>query len=150
MHRFFLFLAMLAIGAAETAALACTCIALPTDAAERQSLVTDIVDGAVALIEVELDTAYDVAAGRGERLRVVSTLAGAAPAIVEIERDGPPDGVRCDLEFRSGERTIVLLYPQRSAAAADGPRFRLADRCLTQLVGDAGFRAELVAAMAAR
>jgi hypothetical protein len=149
MHRFFLFLATLALAAAETAALACTCLALPSDAAQRQRLASDVADGAVALIEVELDTAYDAAANRGERLRVVSTLAGAAPALVEIERDGPPDSSRCDLEFRSGERVIVMLYPPRGAAAGDPARFRLADRCLTELVGDAGFRAQLVAAMAA-
>jgi hypothetical protein len=81
---------------------------------------------------------------------VVGTLAGQAPAVIQVERDGPPDSARCDLEFRRGERVPVLLYPARQASGAGGERYRLADRCLTQLVGDAGFRADLVAAMGAR
>ena len=148
--RHFLALVSVLAMAAETAALACTCIALPVDAAERRELAGDVADGAVALVEVELDRGYDSAAGRGERLRVVSTLAGRAPAAIEVERDGTPDTGRCDLEFRPGERVIVLLYPPRVAAQAGEAHYRLADKCLTQLVGDAAFRSELVAAIGAR
>ena len=148
MRHFFLFLATALIATAETAALACTCIALPTDAAERTSLARDVADGAVALVEVELDRAYDAAAGRGERLRLVATLAGAAPALIDVERDGPPNGAGCDVEFAAGRRTIVMLYPARGAVPAGETRFRLADSCLTRLVGDTGFRTELIAAMA--
>ena len=143
------FVAVVLIAAAETAALACTCIALPSDAAERRRLASDVAEGAVALVEVELDRPYDAAAARGERLRVVSTLAGGAPATVDVERDGPPNAAGCDLGFRRGERVIVMLYPPRAADAGEA-RFRLADKCLTQLVGDATFRAELIAAMAGR
>lgn len=146
MRQFFAFLAVALIATAETAALACTCIALPTDAAERSGLARDLADGAVALVEVKLERAYDRASGSGERLRVVNTLAGQAPSTAVVERDGPPDTARCDLDFRAGERVIVMLYPPRRPEAGEA-RFRLADRCLTQLVGDAPFRAELVAAM---
>jgi len=148
MRHLLAFAAVALIAAAETAAIACTCIALPTEAAERRRLAADVADGAVALVEVELDRPYDPATGAGERLRVVNTLAGQAPAAVAVERDGPPDTERCDLQFRAGERVIVMLYPARAPAAGEA-RFRLADRCLTQLVGDATFRSELVAAMAA-
>jgi hypothetical protein len=149
MRHLFTVAAALLIAAAETAALACTCIALPADAAERRALARDVADGAVALVEVELERPYDATGGAGERLRVVTTLAGSAPAAVEVERSGPPDGERCDLQFRSGERVIVMLYPPQRPGAGDAS-FRLADKCLTQLVGDATFRAELVAAMAGR
>lgn len=150
MRHFFAFIAMLAVAGAETAALACTCIALPTDAAERRALAGDVAEGAVALVEVELDRPYDSATRRGERLRVVNTLAGQAPAAVDVERDGPPNTAGCDVEFRRGERVIVMLYPPRAAAQAGEARFRLADSCLTQLVADSTFRAELVAAMGTR
>jgi len=146
-RHFFLGLAAALIATAETAAIACTCIALPSDAAERAGLARDVADGAVALVEVELDRPYGAAPGRGERLRVVGTLAGAAPALVEVERDGPPSSAGCDVEFASGRRTIVMLYPARAAGETGEAKFRLGDACLTQLVSDAGFRAELVAAM---
>ena len=150
MRHVFLFLATALIATAETAALACTCIALPSDAGQQASLAQDVADGAVALVEVELDRAYDAAAGRGERLRVVSTLAGTAPPLVEIERDGVPNGAGCDVEFATGRRTIVMLYPARTPAAAGETRLRLGDSCLTALLADAGFRARLVAAIGAR
>ena len=151
MRHVFPFFAAILIASAETAAIACTCIALPTDAAERASLVRDVADGAVALVEVELERGYDAAQARGERLRVVTTLAGAAPASFEVERDGTPSSASCDVEFAAGRRTVVMLYPARAAAAAGAePKLRLADSCLTQLVGDPGFRAELAAAIRAR
>jgi hypothetical protein len=70
--------------------------------------------------------------------------------LVEIERSGVPSSAACDVEVAAGRRTIVMLYPARAAVPAGQTRFRLGDSCLTQLVGDAGFRAELVAAMAGR
>ena len=144
--RHFLLALLLACGAGS-AALACTCIAVPRDSAERQSTASDVADGAVALVEVELAEPFEAASRRGERLRVVSTLAGAAPAVVEIERDHAPDEMRCDVVFRSGERVPVLLYPARQPGEGGAARFRLADRCLTALLADEPFRAALIRAM---
>jgi len=143
------FLALLLVAAAETAALACTCIAVPTDAGERRSLAQDVAQDAVALVEVELVTPFDAATGRGERLRVVSTLAGQAPAAFDVERDRAPSSAACDLEFRSGERVLVLLYPARQPGQGAAARFRLADSCLTHLLADLPFRNALITAVGA-
>jgi hypothetical protein len=141
-------LALLFVAGAEAAAIACTCIMPPTDAAERQQLARDVAAGAVALVEVELASPYDARTGRGERLRVRRTLAGRAPATIELERDRIPSSAACDLEFsRRGQRALVLLYPPRHAAGSATPRFRPADSCLTYLLGDMPFRTALVSEM---
>ena len=143
-----LMLAILMAAAAETAALACTCIPIPTDAAQRQSIASDVAAGALALVEVELVAPYDPASGRGERLRVVQTVAGSAPTLFEAERARAPSSASCDVEFRSGERVMVLLYPPYVAGTGAEPRLRLADNCLTHLLADQPFREALIAAMA--
>ncbi len=143
-----LMLAILLAAAAETVALACTCIPIPTDAAERQSIASDVATGALALVEVELVRAYDQVSGRGEGLRVVQTIAGTAPTTFEAERARAPSSASCDVEFRSGERVMVLLYPPYVAGTGAEPRFRLADSCLSPLLSDQAFREALIAAMA--
>jgi hypothetical protein len=100
-------------------------------------------------VEVELVSPYDPASGRGERLRVVQTLAGAAPATFEAERARAPSSAACDVEFPSNERVMVLLYPPHQAGTGVEPRFHLADSCLTHLLSDMPFRAALIDAMAA-
>jgi len=141
MRRFLI--ALLVLAAAETAALACSCVDVPRDAARRQALARDIATGALALVEVELVTPYD-RPGRGERLRVRRTLAGRAPAAFEVERDRPPISTACDLEFNSGERTLVLIYAPRRPAVQRSSRYRISSSCTTYLLADAAFRAAVV------
>ena len=140
-------LALLLVAGAEAAALACSCIRPPTEQAERERLARDVAEGAIALVEAELVRPYDAGSARGERLRVRRILAGQAPRQIEIERDGPPSSVSCDVEFRRRDRVLVLLYPPRQAGSG---RYRLADSCLTYLLADLPFRAALVAALAPR
>lgn len=140
-------LALLLIAGAETAALACSCVMPPREAAERQRLVREVARDAVALVEVELAEPYDGRTGRGERLRVRRTLAGRAPASVEIERGRAPSGAACDLVFRPGNRVLVLLYPPRRPVRSPGPRYRVSSSCTTHLLADAAFRAALIGEM---
>lgn len=142
-------IAMLMFAGAESAALACSCIARPTDEQVRLSIASDMAVGAVALAEVELERPYDAATSRGERLRVTRTLAGEALSHVEVERDRAPSERACEHEFRAGERVPVLLYPSGAPASPDERRYRLADTCLSRLLADEAFRNAMIAAVGA-
>jgi len=135
--------ALLILAAAETAALACSCIMAPRDPAQRQAMARDVRAGAVALVEVELVSPY-AGPGRGERLRVRRTLAGRAPATFQVERMGRPSSAACDLEFAPGHRTLILLYPPRGAVSARGPVYRISASCTSYLLADAAFRTALI------
>jgi hypothetical protein len=135
--------AVLILVAAESAALACSCVPPPRDAESRRTLARQVATGALALVEVELVASYE-RPGRGERLRVRRTLAGRAPAIFQVERDGPPSSASCDVEFQSGGRTLILLYPPRGPVNSRAPVYRIAASCTTYLLSDAAFRAALI------
>lgn len=141
MRRLLAFLLILV--AAESAALACSCIMAPRDPALRQALARDARAGALALVEVELVSPY-AGPGRGERLRVRRTLAGRAPAVFSVERPREPSSAACDLEFQPGQRTLILLYPTRQPVNARGPVFRISASCTSYLLNDAAFRAALI------
>lgn len=135
--------ALLLLVAAESAALACSCVMAPRDAAQRQSMARDTRAGAVALVEVELVSPY-AGPGRGERLRVRRTLAGRAPAVFQVERDRAPSSASCDLEFQRGQRTLILLYPARQPVNARARVYRISASCTSYLLNDAAFRATLL------
>lgn len=134
---------LLMLAAVESAALACSCVPPPRDAAQRRALARDIATGALALVEVELVTPYE-RPGRGERLRVRRMLAGRAPALFYVERSGPPSSASCDIEFGRGVRSLVVLYPPEQPVNSRGPHYRLAASCVTYLLTDAAFRAALI------
>jgi hypothetical protein len=146
MRRFLLPLLLLV--AAETSALACSCMMPPTDPAQRRSFAREAARGALALVEVELAAPYGERLGQGERLWVRRTLAGRAPAAFEVERHHPPSSASCDVEFRRGARTLVLLYAPRMRGRAI--RYRVSASCTGHMLADAAFRAELVAQMRRR
>lgn len=136
------------IAAAETAAIACSCMMAPQSAAERQRLVREVSRRAVALVEVEVVSPYDERTGRGERLRVRRTFAGRAPALVTIERLRQPSGASCDVQFMPRQRATVILYP---AARPTGPGvYSLSSTCTTYMLADQPFRAALIAEMRRR
>lgn len=135
--------AMLILVAAESAALACSCMPLPQSAEQRRTLLREIGRGAVALVEVEQVTPYR-GAGQGELLRVRRTLAGRAPARFRVERDGPPSSAGCDVEFDSGGRGLLLLYPARQPGNARDRVYRINSLCVAILIGDPAFRAALI------
>lgn len=135
--------ALLLLVAAEGAALACSCIQPPRDAAQRQAMARDVRAGALALVEVELVAPYE-RPGRSERLRVRRTLAGRAPATFAVERARAPSSASCDVEFSAGGRTLILLYPPRGAVNSRGPVYRVSASCTTYMLADAAFRAELL------
>ena len=134
--------------AAESAALACSCIVPPTDPAEIRGHARETARGALALVEVELVSPYDERLGRGERLRVRRTLAGRAPAVFEVERHHPPSSASCDVEFQPGGRTWLVLYaPQMRGRTT---RYRVSASCTGYMLAGARFRAELAAQMRRR
>ncbi|HEX8193488.1 MAG TPA: hypothetical protein VF552_11380 [Allosphingosinicella sp.] len=141
-------LAILLVAAAETAALACSCIRGPLEPAERQRIAREVANRAVALVEVEAVSAFDPRRGRGERLRVRRTLAGRAPAMVTAERLRQPSSASCDIEFTPGQRATVILYPPEGRAAAGV--YALSASCTTHLLADPPFRAAVVQAMQRR
>jgi len=149
MPRFLLALVLLA--AAESAAIACSCIMPPKDSAARRALAKDVAIDALALVEVELVAPYDGRRARGERLRVLRTLAGQAGAGFEVERSARPSSAACDLTFRRGGRTLVILYPSgpRKGAPVAG-RYRVSDSCTSNFLADADFRATLAAEIGRR
>lgn len=143
-----LLLPLLLLVAAETSALACSCMKPSTDPAQRRAHAREAARGALALVEVELAAPFDARLGRGERLRVRRTLAGRAPAVFEVERAHAPSSASCDVEFQRGTRTLVLLYAPRMRGRAI--RYRVSASCTGYMLADAAFRAELVAWMRRR
>jgi hypothetical protein len=134
--------------AGEGAALACSCLRPSADPAQRRVHARETARGALALVEVELAAAYDGRLGRGERLRVLRTLAGRAPAVFEAERTQAPSSAACDVEFQRGTRTWIVLYaPQMRGRAI---RYRVSPTCTGYMLADPAFRAELVAQMRRR
>jgi hypothetical protein len=131
----------------ETAALACSCAPAETQA-ELKRYGTEIGKKAVALVEAEALTAYE-RRGRGERMRVIRTLAGTAPAEFRIERGEHASSASCDLLYRVGQRATVILYPT-GATDSDLPVYRTAGLCTAQFVDEPAFRDAVIRALNAR
>ncbi|HYI41195.1 MAG TPA: hypothetical protein VE053_12845 [Allosphingosinicella sp.] len=146
MRRFFFLLLLLV--AAESPALACSCIRPPTDPGQQRVHAREVARGALALVEVDLVAPYDARSGRGERLRVRRTLAGRAPAVFEVERTHAPSGASCDVGFERGTRTWVVLYAPRMRGRTI--RYRISASCTGYMLAGAAFRAELAAQMRRR
>lgn len=138
-----LLLLMLIFLSGESAAVACSCVRPPTDPAQQRLNARAAARGALALVEVELVAPYDERSGRGERLRVRRTLAGRAPALFEVERQNRPSSAACDVEFRRGARTLILLYAPTLRAGT--LRYGISTTCTGYMMAGAAFRAELIA-----
>ena len=125
------FFAALLVAAAESAALACSCIA-PGTPEESRDLAREVVRKAVAIAEVEVLSEYRPD-GEGERVRVVRTLWGEAPSEFRLARPDFASSASCDLLLEAGQRKILILSP------AEGGRFAMQSLCSDFLVSDRGF-----------
>jgi hypothetical protein len=130
-----LLLAALLLVAAETAALACSCMA-PSTPEQSRPMAREAVRRAVAIVEAEAIGEYRPG-GAGELVRVRRLLWGSAPRQLRIERSEFASSASCDLLLRRGERKILILYP----TAGRGGRYSMQSLCSDYLVSDRGFLA---------
>ena len=131
-----LLVACILLVAAETAALACSCLAPPSPwTPQARTFAREAVRNAVAIVDVEVLSAYDQRRGRGERVRVTRTQYGRAPDVFEIERGPMARGAACDLLLDAGQRRTVILYAAGSSTRLR-PRYRIQNLCSDYLVGD--------------
>ena len=96
--------------AAETVAIACSCMA-PGSPEQSRPAAREAVRNASAIVEVDVLSGYDQQYRRGERVTVRRTLFGRAPARFEVYRLNSPSSASCDIELTRGERRILILYP---------------------------------------
>jgi hypothetical protein len=127
-------LALAALIALPSAAMACSCINTD-DPDELRTFAQDSVRGAVALIELEAITSYDPMKDEGEKVRVVRTLAGEAPESFQLERRKFASGASCDDVFEARQRKLVLLYPVEGSA-----NYRVSSLCTNLLLEKPVFR----------
>ena len=130
--------------AVPSAALACSCINTD-DPVELRRFAADAANGAVALVEAEALTSFE-ATRTGERMRIVRTFAGTAPAQFTIERGPTPSSASCDVLYNVGDRALVILYPAESSSSA-APVYRTSGLCTVHMLDKPVFRDELVRRM---
>jgi len=141
-------LAAAALIAAETAAIACSCLNTD-DPTELRTLAADAAKDAVAMVEVETVLSFAQSNGAGDRMRVVQSMAGSpVPAEFRVARGDFPSSASCDLLFDTGQRDVVLLYPAPNSAAA-GPTYRISSLCTSHLLDKTPFRDEVARLMTA-
>ncbi|HEY0164020.1 MAG TPA: hypothetical protein VGB39_01465 [Sphingomicrobium sp.] len=141
-------LAAASLIAAESAAVACSCLNTD-DPIELRKLAADAAKDAVAMVEVETIVSFAESKGAGDRMRVVRTLVGSGlPGEFRVARGGFPSSASCDLLFEKGQRDVVLLYAPVSARGE--PAFRISGLCTAHLLDKKIFRDEVARLMAAR
>ena len=141
--------AIAALLAAETAAIACSCLATD-DPSSLREMAVDAAKDAVAMVEVETILTFEQSKGAGDRMRVVRSLSGTGvPAEFRVARGHFPSSASCDLLFEKGERDIVLLYALPAAPSAQ-PTYRISGLCTSHLLDKPIFREEVAELMAAR
>jgi hypothetical protein len=142
-------LAAAALIAAETAAIACSCLATD-DLVELKALAADTAKDAVAMVEVETILTFEESKGAGDRMRVVQVLAGnAAAAEFRVARGEFPSSASCDLLFEKGQRDVVMLYAAPGSPATE-PTYRISGLCTAHLLDKKPFRDEVARLMAAQ
>ena len=145
-------LAAAALIAAETAAIACSCLATD-DPVQLKALAADAADAAkdaVAMVEVETILTFEESKGAGDRMRVVQVLAGnAAAAEFRAARGEFPSSASCDLLFEKGQRDVVMLYAAPGSPATE-PTYRISGLCTAHLLDKKPFRDEVARLMAAQ
>ena len=128
------FLALAALLAVPSAAIACSCID-SDDPAELREFSGDAVRGAVALVELEALTSYEPMQDAGEKVRLVRTIAGKAPETFQLARRRFASGASCDDVLQAGQRKVVLLYPVEGSA-----NFHISGLCTNLLLEKPAFR----------
>ena len=134
-----------ALVAFDSAALACSCIATD-DPAELKRFAAEAAADAVALVEVEIVRPYDHATGQGEVMRVIRTIAGEAATTFQVPRQRFPSSASCDIEFRAGQRELLILYPTAGSAAAT-PAYRISGLCTDHLLDKPVYRDAVIDAI---
>lgn len=142
-----LILAAAALLMAETPAFACSCSSAD-DPAELQRYAAEIGTKSVALVEAEALTAYE-ATRTGERMRVLRTLGGSAAPEFTIERSPHASSASCDVLYRVGERSLVILFPTEHRDAGL-PVYRTSGLCTAQFLHDPMFQHALIRALNSR
>ena len=133
--------------AAETAAIACSCMATD-DPVELRRLAAESAKDAVALVEAETIVSFEESKGAGDRMRVVRTLAGSVlPAEFRVARGEMPSSASCDLLIEKGQRDLVLVYPA-GATGSDQPVYRISGLCTAHLLDKPLFRDEVARLLA--
>ena len=124
--------------AAESAALACSCVA-PGTPEQSRAAAREAVRGAAAIVDADILTEYRPGqrAG-GERVRVRRVLWGKAPRAFRIERGPHASGAACDHLFAAGERRILLLRPAPGGWLGER-RFTVQNLCSDYLFNDRRF-----------
>ena len=142
-------LAAAALIAAETTAIACSCLATD-DPVELKALAADAAKDAVAMVEVETILTFEESKGAGDRMRVVQALAGQMVAgEFRVERGEFPSSASCDLLFEKGQRDVVMLYAAPGSPAPE-PTYRISGLCTAHLLDKKPFRDEVARLMAAQ
>ena len=129
---------LLLILAAESAALACSCIA-PPGPEESRRFARDAVRHAVAIVEVDVLSEYRPG-GLGEQVRLRRLLWGSAPRDFRIARGGFASSASCDLLLRRGRRKMLILYPP-AGDRRRGPHFAIQSLCSDFLLSERGYLA---------
>ena len=101
-------LALLLVAAAESAALACSCLA-PGTPQETHRRAREALRNAVAIVEADVLSEYR-GGSEGERVRVVRTLWGEAPEEFRVARGEFASSAACDMLLAQGERRLLILY----------------------------------------
>ena len=117
--------------AAETAAMACSCVA-PEPLQRSRAAAREAVGGAAAVVEVDVISGYDPSWRQGERLRVRQVLFGRAPRTLEVYRVSAPSSAACDLELGPQQRRTLIIYPAQSRFPWR-PRYRIQSLCSAYL-----------------
>ena len=141
-------IAAVAVLAAPSAALACSCL-YTENPKELRALAKEVAPNAVALVEAETTQTYAESNGAGDRMRIVRTLAGSAPAEFRVERGPFPSSASCDQLYEKGEQAMLILYAPSQPSAGE-PTFRISGLCTTGLLQQAPYRDEVIRLMQAR
>ena len=140
-------LAAAALIAAETAAIACSCLTTD-DPAELRRLAGETAKDAVAMVEAETILAYQDSNGAGDRMRIVRGIAGQMPAgEFRVARGDFPSSASCDQLYDRGQRALLLLYPAPGATGGE-PVYRISGLCTAGLLDKPVFRDEVARLMA--
>ncbi|HEX8442602.1 MAG TPA: hypothetical protein VF631_03030 [Allosphingosinicella sp.] len=123
-----LLIALLLMLGLESRARACSCVP-PGPPEQSRQAAREIVQGAVAIVDVQALSDFHFASGRGERVRVLRTRWGRAPKQFEIQRRTSASSASCDLLLAKGQRKTLILYP------AGMGRYRIQSLCSDYLVG---------------
>ena len=126
-------LAAAALFAAETAAIACSCMNTD-DPVELRRFAAEAAKDAVAMVEVETVLTFEESKGAGDRMRIVRAFSGSGlPAEFRVSRGEYPSSASCDLMFEKGQRDIVLLYAVPATPEAE-PTYRISGLCTAHLL----------------